>query len=98
MKEKSCWIYQSSKAKESWAIHLTARKERRKIRADTDIYADWISIPSKKFHIADMSIEKPTSWIDTIGRVLAAYDHHLTDCDRKQLEHKLNDLKESFLD
>ena len=98
MKEQTWWIYQGTNVPEPWAIHLTARKERRRIRADTEIYADWLTNPSKRFLIADMSIVKTTSWIDTIGHVLAAYNHPLTECDRELLESNLMELKKSFKD
>lgn len=98
MKELSWWVYQGRKVTEPWAIHLTARKERRRIRADTEIYADWFNIPSKRFLIRDMSIVQTSRWIDGIGRILAAYDHPLDATDREQLEEALKDLKESFLD
>jgi len=98
MKEKSWWVYQGRKVTEPWAIHLTARKERRRIRADTEIYADWLNIPSKRIVIGDMSIVQSSSWIETIGRILAAYDHPLDGTDRQQLEGALKDLRESFLD
>ena len=98
MKEKSWWIYQGRKVTEPWAIHLTARKERRRIRAGTEIYADWLNIPSKRLVIGDMSIVQASSWIDEIGRILAACDHPLDGADRQQLEQELKDLKESFLD
>lgn len=98
MKEKSWWVYQGRKVTEPWAIHLTARKERRRIRADTEIYANWLNIPSKRLVIGDMSIVQASSWIDEIGRILAACDHPLDGTDRQQLEEALKDLKESFLD
>ena len=98
MKEQSWWIYQERKVEEPWAIHLTARKERRRIRADTEIYADWLNIPSKRLIIGDMSIVQASSWIEAIGRILAVYDHPLDGTDRQQLEEALKDLKESFLD
>ena len=91
-------MYQDRKVPEPWAIHLTARKERRRIRADTEIYADWLNIPSKRLVIGDMSIVQASRWIDEIGRILAAYDHPLDGADRQQLEQELKDLKESFLD
>ena len=98
MKEKSWWIYQGENALDPWAIHLTARKERRRIRASTEIYADWFTSPSKRFLIGDMSIVQTASWIDTIGRILSSYGHPLTDGDRGHLEQSLKELKESFLD
>lgn len=98
MKEKSRWVYQGRKVTEPWAIHLTARKERRRIRADTEIYADWLNTSSKRFLIGDMSIVHTSRWIETIGRILAAYDHPLDGTDRQQLEEALEDLKKSFLD
>lgn len=98
MKEKSWWIYQVENALDPWAIHLTARKERRRIRASTEIYADWFTNPSKRFLIGDMSIVQTASWIDTIGWVLSSYGHPLTEGDREHLEQGLKELKESFLD
>lgn len=98
MKEQTLWIYQGRDVPDPWAIHLTARKERRQIRADTEIYADWLTNPSKRFLIADMSIVRTASWIDTIGHVLAAYDHPLTERDREQLDWNLKELKKSFKD
>jgi hypothetical protein len=98
MKEQTLWIYQGRNVPDPWAIHLTARKERRRIRADTEIYADWLTNPNKRFLIGDMSIVKTASWIDTIGHVLAAYDHPLNECDREQLEWNLKELKKNFLD
>lgn len=98
MKEQSWWIYQDRGVPEPWAIHLTARKERRRIRADTEIYADWLNTPSKRFLINDMSIVQTSSWIDTVARILATYDHPLNGHDREQLEQELRELKQSFLD
>lgn len=98
MKEKTWWIYQGRNVPDPWAIHLTARKERRSIRAGTEIYADWFTNPNKRFLIGDMSIIQTTNWIDTIGHVLAAYNHPLTECDREQLEWNLRELKKNFLD
>lgn len=98
MKEQTRWIYQGRNVPDPWAIHLTARKERRSIRADTEIYADWFTNQSKRLLIGDMSIVQAASWIDTIGRVLAAYNHPLTECDREQLQWNLKELKKNFLD
>lgn len=98
MKEQSWWIYQDRNVSEPWAIHLTARKERRRIRADTEIYADWLNTSSKRFLINDMSIVQTSSWIDTVARILATYDHPLNGHDREQLEQELRELKQSFLD
>lgn len=98
MKEKSWWIYQGGDASDPWAIHLTARKERRRIRASTEIYADWFTNPSKRFLIGDMSIVQATRWIETVGLVLDMHDHPLTEGDRGHLEQSLKELKESFLD
>lgn len=98
MKEKSWWIYQGGDAPDPWAIHLTARKERRRIRASTEIYADWFTNPSKRFLIGDMSIVQAARWIETVGLILDMHDHPLTEGDREQLERSLKELKESFLD
>lgn len=98
MKEQTLWIYQGRNVPDPWAIHLTARKERRRIRADTEIYADWFTNQSKRFLIGDMSIVQAASWINTIDHVLAAYNHPLTECDREQLELNLKELKKNFLD
>ena len=98
MKELSRWIHQDRKVPEPWAIHLTARKERRRIRADAEIYADWIRIPSRRFLICDMSIVQAERWIDSVGHILDIYDHPLDDRDREQLRQELKELKESFQD
>lgn len=98
MKEQSWWIFQGRNVPDPWAIHLTARKKRRRIRADTEIYADWLTTPSKRFLIGDMSIVQSESWINTIGYVLSAHDHPLTECDREQLVCNLSELKKNFLD
>lgn len=101
MKEKSWWIYQdkdSPDSWDSWAIHITARKERRRIRASTEIYADWFTSPSRRFLIGDMSIVQAGGWIGTIAGILSSYGHPLTEGDREHLEQSLKELKESFLD
>ena len=98
MKELSRWICQGRKVPDPWAMHLTAHKERRRIRADTEIYADWLGIPSKRFLIRDMSIVQTERWIDSVGRILETYDHPLDDRDREQLRQELKELKESFQD
>ena len=98
MKELVRWICQERKVPEPWAIHLTARKERRRIRADTEIYADWIRIPSRRFLICDTSIVQTERWIDSVGHILDIYDHPLDDRDREQLRQELKELKESFQD
>ena len=98
MKEKSWWIYQDKDSPDPWAIHLTARKERRSVRASTEIYADWFTSPSKSFLIGELSIVQAAVWIDTIAGILSIYDHPLTEGDREHLEQSLKELKESFLD
>lgn len=97
MKEQSWWIHQDSNT-EPWSIHLTAQKEHRKIRATTEIYADWINTPNKRFLLGEMSIVQPDKLIQTIGKVLSIYDHPLTKEDREHIEQSLIELKYSFID
>ena len=98
MKEKSWWVYQDRKVTEPWAIHLTARKERRRIRADTEIYADWLPTKSRRMLLYDVPIAQSRTWLGEVGKILAAYGHLLTERDVGQLERELDELKKSFLD
>lgn len=98
MKEHSWWIYQERKVEEPWAIHVTARKSQRRIRADTEIYADWLPTPSKRMLLHDTSIVQSRTWLSEVGKILAAYGHPLQERDVGQLEQELRELKESFLD
>lgn len=98
MKEKSMWIYQERNVSEPWAIHLSARKERRRIWANTEIYTDWPDVPGKRLLISEMSIVDAGKWIDTVGYFLDIYGHPLDNRDREQLRRELKELKESFQD
>lgn len=98
MKEQSWWIYQERKVAEPWAIHLKATKSQRRIRADTEIYADWLPTKSKRMLLHDTSIVQSRTWLGEVGKILAAYGHPLMERDVEQLEQELKELKESFLD
>lgn len=96
MKRRERWIWQERKVDSSWALHVTARKERRKIRADCELYADWLSPPSKVFRITDVSIVNPITLIRDCVKVCDAYGHSLNENDIDQIRNELQELQESF--
>ena len=96
MKEREWWIYQKRTCDSPWAIHMFVRKRYKSIRADAEIYADWIPAESKRVVVGDMSIVQPEKWIDTIGEILTRLDHPLDEGDRGQLENEIREIKLSF--
>lgn len=98
MKEKSWWIYQDRKVDEPWALHVTARKDRRRIRGDTEVYAEWIRTPSKSMLIADTTLVALDTWLESIGYIMDKFGHPLTVTDIDQLKSEIAMLKQSFED
>lgn len=96
MKVREWWIYQSRKVPEPWALHITARKEYRRIRADCEIYADWFFSPSKRFLIQDVSIVQSSNLIELIAKICKRHGHDITNDDERQIRQELRDLKASF--
>ena len=96
MKRHERWIWQERKVDSPWALHVTARKERRKIRADCELYADWLSPPSKLFRIMDVSIVNPITVIRNCVKICGTYGHSLNESDIDQIRKELQELRESF--
>lgn len=99
MKELEWWIYQSRKVDDPWAIHMTAWKDGRRIRASTEIYGDFFAdVPSKRMLIGMRSIVNLDSWLGDVRQILRAYGRELTDADRNQLIEEVSELKKQFKD
>ena len=96
MKQHKWWIWQKRKVDSPWALYVMARKERRKIRADCKLYADWLNPPNKLFRIVDVSIINPIALIRACIRVCDAYGHPLDESDVDQIRKELQELRESF--
>jgi len=96
MKRRERWIWQERKVDSSWALHVTAHKERRKIRADCELYADWLSPPSKLFRIMNVPITNPIALIRDCVGICDAYDHPFNKSDIDQIRTELQELLESF--
>lgn len=96
MKKKEWWIWQARKVDEPWVLHLTAYKEYRKVRADCELFADWLNTPSRLFRMVDVPIVKPEALLRDIDKVCSVYDHPMNDDDRAQIAQELDLLKESF--
>lgn len=97
MKQQEWWIYQKRKVPDPWAIHISARKDRRRcIEADVDFYADWFY--TDRFHVSNMVIRSTDAFVERVGRILDYYDHPLLANDKKQLREEIEELKEKFKD
>lgn len=99
MKELEWWIYQSRKVDDPWAMHLTAWKDGRRIRASTEVYADFFhDVPSKRMLIGKRSIVSLDGWLNDVQQILTAYGHELTEADVNQLIEEISELKRQFKD
>ena len=102
MKELDRWVYQAREVAQPWALHISARKEYRKIRADAEIYADYFTdYFNNKTHrmlIRDVSIAQAKTFLAVVGWVLGMYGHPLTETDKQQITDTITDIKQSFLD
>lgn len=96
MQVRVWWIYQNRKVDEPWVLHITAKKEGRRIRADCEIYADWLMTPSKRYLISDVSIVRSSALIGYIASICKRHGHDLTNDDDRQIRQELRDLKASF--
>lgn len=96
MKSKEWWIYQKREVESPWAIHMYVQKHYRSIRADTELFADWIPAESKRLVLGNMSIVRPEHWMEVISTVLTTLDHPPDDQDLKQLAIEIDELKLSF--
>lgn len=98
MKTLSRWVYQERKAAEPWAIHITATKQYRRIRADTEVYADFFNTDSKRMLLHDVDITSNKGCISELNRLLSAYGHPLRKSDVELIEQELDSLKNQFKD
>lgn len=99
MKKKDYWIYQTRKEKEPWCIHMFATKDGRKIRADFEIYAEWIDNESHKIDVKDVSIVNNTqeAFLGSFRLIASRRGHQLTKGDETQIRTEINELKREFL-
>ena len=98
MKELDRWVYQAREVAQPWALHIAARKEHRKIKADAEIYADYFTNKTHQMLIRDVSIAQAKTFLAVVGWVLDMYGHPLTETDKQQITDTITDIKQSFLD
>ena len=98
MKKLDRWVYQAREVAQPWALHISARKEYRKIRADAEIYADYFTNETHRMLIRDVSIAQAKTFLAVVGEVLGMYGHPLTETDKQQITGTITDIKQSFLD
>lgn len=98
MKKLDRWVYQAREVAQPWALHISARKENRKIRADAEIYADYFTNDTHRMLIRDVSIVQAKTFLAVVGEVLGMYGHPLTETDKQQITDTITDIKQSFLD
>lgn len=95
-KTKNWWIYQQRNVPDKWAMHLTARKERRNLKVDVELYADYFY--NGTFKIIGMDLSNINDWLSRINKVLSYYGKSFNDTDINQIKEEINNLKASFLD
>lgn len=98
MKQLDRWVYQAREVAQPWALHIAARKEYRKIRADSEIYADYFTNKTHQMLIRDVSIAQAKTFLAVVDWVLGMYGHPLTETDKQQITDTITDIKQSFLD
>ena len=98
MKKLDRWVYQARKVAQPWALHISSRKEHRKIRADAEIYADYFTNKTHRMLIRDVSIVQAKTFLAVVDEVLSMYGHPLTETDKQQITDTITDIKQSFLD
>ena len=98
MKKQDRGVYQAREVAQPWAMHISARKEYRKIRADAEIYADYFTSKTHRMLIRDASINRAEMFLAVVDEVLGMYGHPLTETDKQQITDTITDIKQSFLD
>lgn len=98
MKKLDRWVYQAREVAQPWALHISSRKEYRKIRADAEIYADYFTNKTHRMLIRDVSIVQAKWFLAVVDEVLGMYGHPLTETDKQQITDTITDIKQSFLD
>lgn len=98
MKKLDRWVYQAREVAQPWALHISSRKEYRKIRADAEIYADYFTNKTHRMLIRDASINRAEMFLAVVDEVLGMYGHPLTETDKQQITDTITDIKQSFLD
>lgn len=98
MKKLDRWVYQAREVAQPWALHISSRKEYRKIRADAEIYADYFTNKTHRMLIRDVSIVQAKRFLAVVDKVLGKYGHPLTETDKQQITDTITDIKQSFLD
>ena len=98
MKKLDRWVYQAREVTQPWALHISSRKEHRKIRADAEIYADYFTNKTHRMLIRDVSIVQAKWFLAVVDEVLGMYGHPLTETDKQQITDTITDIKQSFLD
>ena len=98
MKKLDRWVYQAREVAQPWALHISSRKEHRKIRADAEIYADYFTNKTHRMLIRDVSIVQAKRFLAVVDEVLGKYGHPLTETDKQQITGTITDIKQSFLD
>ena len=98
MKKLDRWVYQAREVAQPWALHISSRKEYRKIRVDAEIYADYFTNKTHQMLIRDASINRAEMFLAVVDEVLGMYGHPLTETDKQQITDTITDIKQSFLD
>ena len=98
MKKLDRWVYQAREVAQPWALHISARKEYRKIRADAEIYADYFNNKTHRMLIRDVPIVQAKTFLAVVDDMLGMYGHPLTETDKQQIMDTITDIKQSFLD
>lgn len=96
MKVQERWIYQARKVDDPWALQITARKEYRRIRADSFLYAEWIPHERKRLSIPNVSLTNDDVFIGEVRGICLMAGKEFTDDDESQIREALDELRESF--
>lgn len=97
MKKKEVWIEQARETREPWAIHAVLTKERRKVDASGEIFADWIPNPERKFKIMPVTItDAAFPFTSQVRNAVEGMGHAFTRGDETQINTALAEAKSSF--
>lgn len=93
VKTKDWWIYQERKTESPWALHLIIKKDKRSVRCEGELFAEWVSCDSHKFvfHLLPLNSLK-----DYLQKVMNSYGIVMDEQDQMQIDYEVKLIKESF--
>lgn len=96
-KVKKFNIYQKRNVRKPWCLIIELKKNKKRIRADCEIVADWIPNTTKLFKLSDIPLSTNKKLLEYLETILKSYKHPLTEDDILQINEELDQQKESML-